>query len=67
MKPETLLKLVAWERSYLRDHDNTSMIKVFQELIDSGDIKDMEPFYQRTAHTLIEYGLCYVPQLRIVK
>lgn len=67
MKIEILRKLVAWERSYMQDRDNESIVRLFQELIDSGDIQQMEYYYKQTARMLIDHGLCHDPVLRIVK
>ena len=66
MKKEILLKILAWERRY-KSGDVYSIVELFQNLIDTGDIQDMDDKYQATASKLIECGLCHRPQLRIVK
>ena len=67
MKIETLQKILAWERSYKQHHDEQSIIDLFQDLIDTGDIQHMEDYYKQAAHKLVEAGLCRKPVLRVVK
>jgi len=67
MKKETLLKLIAWERNYLRDYDVTSTARLFQDLIDSGEVQDMGDWYKDTAGQLISMGICHRPILKVIK
>lgn len=67
MKKESLLKLIAWERNYLRDYDVTSTARLFQDLIDSGELPAMGFWYIDTADQLIQMGICHRPKLKVVK
>lgn len=67
MKKEILLKILAWERSYKHHGDHGSIIELFQDLIDSGDIQHMGDKYMDIASQLIAYGVCYRPELKVVK
>lgn len=67
MKKEVIQKLLAWDRSYRQRPDILSIVPLFQDLIDTGDLQDMDPFYHELANTLLELGLCHRPELRIVK
>lgn len=67
MKKETLLKLIAWERNYLRDYDVTSTARLFQGLIDSGELQSMDDWYKQTGEQLISLGICHRPTLKVVK
>ena len=52
---DTVDKIIAYEQGEL-DEDET--IKLFQNLIDSGDCWRLQGHYGRTAARLIEAGLC---------
>lgn len=67
MRIETLRKILAWEESYKTNPDPESIITLFQNLIDEGDILHMDEYYKQTANTMIEHGLCHRPQLKVVK
>lgn len=67
MKQETLSKILAWERAYKQHHDMQTIVELFQELIDTGEIMDMGQYYMDAAKGLIDYGLCHRPELRLVK
>lgn len=68
MKKETLLKIVAWERAYKkRNKDPYTIIQLFQELIDTGEILEMGGRYKEIADTLCEYGACEWPKLKVIK
>lgn len=67
MKPETLLKIVAWERAYKTNPDLQTIVELFQELIDTGEIQDMGQYYMDAATGLINYGYCHRPELKVVK
>lgn len=68
MKRETLLKIIAWERAYnRRGQDPMTIINLFQELIDTGEILDMGGRYKEIADTLCEYGACHWPKLKVIK
>jgi len=41
------------------DHDEDEIIEAFQFLIDSGDAWTLQGFYGRTAHNLIQQGVCH--------
>lgn len=67
MNRETLLKIIAWERAYKKYPDPMSIIELFQELIDTGEILGMGERYKEVADTLIYTGYCTRPQLKVVK
>lgn len=66
MKPETLYKLIAWETGNMED-DMETVVELFQELIDSGDVWLMPGYYPRMARMLIERGHCRRAVLEVVK
>ena len=41
------------------EHDEDDIIEAFQFLIDSGDAWKLQGFYGRTAHNLIQQGVCH--------
>lgn len=43
------------------ENTEEDVINAFQFLIDSGDIWSLQGFYGRTAHNLIETGVCRPP------
>lgn len=40
------------------DHTEEEVLEAFQQLIDTGVVWQLQGFYGRTAHRLIELGLC---------
>jgi len=48
--------IMAWEDGEL---DDESTIELFQHLIDSGLVWQLQGSYGRTAHNLIEQGYCH--------
>lgn len=67
MKPETILKIDAWYRAYKQDPDPESIVDLFQDLINTGDIQYMSDYYNGVANKLIEHGFCRRPTLKVVK
>lgn len=57
-------KIIAFEDGSL-GRDET--IELFQELIDSGLVWQLQGFYGRTARDLIEAGLCTAPISKLAK
>lgn len=51
--------ILAFEAGELEDDE---IIEGFQELINDGIVWQLQGFYGRTAHDLIEAGLCTLPQ-----
>jgi hypothetical protein len=41
------------------DHDEQDVIAAFQRLIDLGVVWTLQGFYGRTAHALLEDGVCH--------
>jgi len=48
-------RIIAFEQGEL---DNEQIIELFQELIDTDLVWQLQGFYGRTAKTLIEHGYC---------
>lgn len=45
----------------LTDADETEILAAWQYLIDTGVVWQLQGFYGRTAHRLIDEGLCALP------
>lgn len=60
---DQLDKMIAFENGEL-DEDDT--VDLFQSLINSGLVWQLQGFYGRTAAALIEAGLCTDPRVREV-
>lgn len=67
MRVEQLLKLMAWERQFKETQDVETVAELFQDLIDSGDLQYMGAFYRESAEMLIKEGICFRPELRLIK
>ena len=67
MKPETFEKVDAWHQSYKENPDPESIVALFQEFIDTGEIIYMDTYYKDVANKLIAYGFCHRPALSLVK
>ena len=42
------------------EHTEEEIVEAFQFLIDNGDAWTLQGFYGRTAHNLIQQGVCHV-------
>lgn len=67
MRKELLMKLLAWEKSYKETDDIYTMVGLMQELINTGEIRELPERYMGYANSMVELGLCTRPTLRIVK
>jgi hypothetical protein len=55
--------MLAWEEGYM-DDDEESFVELFQELIDTGIVWNLQGIYGRTALMLIERGHCEMRTLQ---
>lgn len=66
MKPETFEKVEAWHQNYKENPDPESIVVLFQEFIDTGEIIYMDAYYKDVANKLIAFGFCHRPVLSLV-
>lgn len=57
LAPNLLDQLIAYEHGDLNDEEE--LIDLFQHLIDTGVAWKLQGHYGRTAHSLIEQGVCH--------
>jgi hypothetical protein len=55
-EPDQLESMMLWEEGEL---DGDATVKLFQGLIDSGLVWELQGMYGRSAQKLIEMGLCH--------